>query len=80
MKSGQFHPRTSTRLYWRIEKVEKWSAAKRASAGLAGLIQANATTQMAAYRLTIPVNTMLTEYQDIPIKIILTEFWDKSTI
>ncbi|MEE9397274.1 MAG: hypothetical protein V3V31_09710 [Methylococcales bacterium] len=35
---------------------------RRASAGLAGLIQASATTQMATYRLTIPVNTMLTEY------------------
>ena len=45
-----------------VEEVEKWSAARRASAGLAGLIQASATTQMAAYRLTYPSNIMLTEY------------------
>ena len=55
-------PSTPSMLYWRIEEVEKWLAVRHTSVRLAGLIQASATTQMAVYQLTIPVNTMLTKY------------------
>jgi FtsZ-binding cell division protein ZapB len=36
-----------------IGEVEKWLAARRASAGLAKLIQTSATTQITVYRLSI---------------------------
>lgn len=39
-------------------RVEKWAAARRASAGLAGLIQVSATTQMTAYRLDLFINIL----------------------